>query len=99
MLIHKHRANISVSSATGSGNTLKFSGAQLIQLFLKSTTPTNIFDFSMVDEDNDVVYEIEAIEGEHEEHSVYLPLRGVYTLRITAATIDEVVVAKIMVEE
>ena len=99
MLVHKQRANILVSSASGSENTLKFSGAQLVQLFIKSTTSTNIFDFSMVDEDDDVVYEIEAIEGEHEEHSVYLPLRGVYTLRITDATIDEVVVAKIMVEE
>ena len=99
MLIHKHKALLYSVSGTASENTLKFSGAQLIQVFIESATSTNIFDLSLVDEDGDEVYREDAIEGYFEEHSVYIPLRGVYTIVISDATIDELIEVKLMVEE
>ena len=99
MLIHKHRSLITLSSGSGSDNTLKFSGAQLVQIFAESTTSTNIFDLKLLDEDGDEVFSEDAIEGYFEEHSVYVPLRGVYTISITDGTIDEIVEIKLMVEE
>ena len=99
MLVHKHKARIQVTAGSGSENTLKFSGAQLVQVFMESATSTNIFDFALIDEDNDEIYTATAVEGYAEEHSVYIPLRGVYTISITDATIDEIIEIKLMVEE
>ena len=99
MLINKHRLTITASSGGGSENTLKFSGADLVQVYAKAKTSTNIFDLSLVDEDNDTVLEYDAVEGEMEEHSIYMPMRGVYTVTISDATIDEAIVVKLMIEE
>ena len=99
MLIHKHRMSITPSSGDGSANTLKFSGGLLTQIYTKSTTPTTIYDVALVDEDNDTIFEIDAIEGETEEHSVYLPFRGIYTVQVNDSTADEAIVVKLMVEE
>jgi len=97
--IHKVRESIVPSSGNGSANTLKFSGAELIQLYTKAATSTTIYDLSLVDEDGDVVLEFNAIEGEHEEHAIYIPLRGVYTIQITDSTRDEAIITKLMIEE
>ena len=91
--------SITPSSGDGSANTLKFTGGLLTQIFTKSTTPTTIYDVALVDEDSDTIFELSAIEGEMEEHSVYLPLRGIYTVQVNDSTVDEAVVVKIMVEE
>lgn len=99
MLIHKHRMSITPSSGDGSASTLKFSGGLLTQIYTQAKTSTTIYDLALVDEDDDTVFEIEAIEGGTEEHSVYLPLRGIYTVQINDSTVDEEIVVKIMVEE
>ena len=99
MSIHKHRSSVSISSGSGSSNTMKFSMGNLIQVFLKATSTTNIFDFSMVDEDGDIVYIKEALEGNYEEHNIYVPVRGIYTLTISNSTVDEAITVKIMVDE
>jgi hypothetical protein len=52
MLIHKYLKEITVTSGSGSDNTLKFSGAELVQMIVIATTSTNIYDLSLVDEDN-----------------------------------------------
>lgn len=91
--------SITPSSGDGSANTLKFSGGLLTQLYTKATTATTIYDVALVDEDNDTVFEIEAIEGEHEVHSVYMPVRGIYTVQVNDSTRDEAVIVKLMVEE
>ena len=99
MLIHKYLKDITVTSGSGSDNTLKFSGAELIQLFTEATTSTNIYDLSITDEDDDVVFEELAIEGDHEEHGIYIPFRGIYTIDISNATIDENIRVKMLIEE
>jgi len=99
MLIHKHRKAITVTAGSGSDNTLKFSGAELVQLFTEATTSTNIYDLKLTDEDGDVIYEELAIEGEHEEHGIYIPFRGIYIISISNATIDEDIIVKLLVEE
>lgn len=100
MLIHKYLKDIPVTIASGgSDNTLKFSGAELVQLFTQATTSTNIYDLKITDEDNDDVYEELAIEGEHEEHGIYIPFRGIYTVTISNATVSENITVKLIIEE
>ena len=99
MLIHKYYKDITVTAGSGSDNTLKFSGAELVQLIVEATTPTNIFDLALTDEDGDTVYEELAIEGEHEEHGIYIPFRGIYTVSITNATVNENISVKMLIEE
>ena len=97
-LVEKERLSLSISSGSGSDNTRKYSGGELIQVCVWATTSTNIFDLAIVDEDGDTIYEELAIEGEFEEHAIYIPLRGTYTVSITNATVDEVIVVKLMIE-
>lgn len=99
MLIHKFIKDITVSSGSGSENTLKFSGGLLDQAFCEATTTTNIYDFSLIDEDGDVIYSKEAIEGGFEEHALTIPLKGIITVSLTTATIDENIRVKLLVEE
>lgn len=102
MLIHKYRKDIPTGlTGSGSDNTLKFSGAELVQLLTEADTSTNIYDLSITDEDGDVVYEELAIEGEYEEHGMYIPLRGIYTVSIANATAiaSENITVKLMIEE
>ena len=99
MLIHKYKKDITVTSATGSDNTLKFSGGLLYQVFCKATTATNIFDISLIDEDGDDIYSVDAIEGEHMDYGLTIPMRGIFTVRITSATVDEVIRVKLLIEE
>jgi hypothetical protein len=99
MLIHKYLKEITVTSGSGSDNTLKFSGAELVQMIVIATTSTNIYDLSLVDEDNDEIWGEDAIEGSFEEHGLYIPFRGIYTITIANATIDENIRVKLLVEE
>lgn len=96
--ITKERFSITVSSGAGTANTMKHSGTELVQIYTKSTTSTNIYDLSLVDEDSETIWEELAIQGELEEHGVYVPLRGIYTITISNATIDEAIVVKIMLD-
>lgn len=99
MLIHKHIKDIQVTSGSGSDNTLKFSGGEMVQIYAEATTATNIFDVSLVDEDSDEIYSQDAVEGSFSEHSITVPLRGIYTISIANATVDEYIRVKLMVEE
>jgi hypothetical protein len=99
MLIHKHIKDITVTSGSGSDNTLKFSGGELVQIYAEAVTSTNIFDLALIDEDGDEIYGEDAIEGSFEEHGIYVPFRGIYTITITSATVDENIRVKLLVEE
>ena len=99
MLIHKHRIAILPSSGVGSANTLKFSGAELSQVFAKATTSTTNYDIRLEDEDGDIVYEALNIENDYRDDNVDMPLRGIYTIRIFNASVDENITVKLMVNE
>jgi len=99
MLIYKFYKPITVTAGSGSDNTHKLYGAELVQLLVEAATSTNIYDLALIDEDGDTVYEQLAIEGEYEEHAIYVPMRGVYTVSITNATVDEAITVKLMIEE
>ena len=99
MLVHKHRISITPSSGTGSANTLKFSGAELSQVFARATSTTTNYDLLLEDEDGDTIYEAKNVEYEYRDDDVDLPLRGIYTIRIQNASTDESIVAKLMVNE
>jgi len=89
MLIHKESKLITVTAGSGSENTHKFSGLLVEQIIVKAITPTNIFDLSITDEYDNEVYSQDAIEGGFEEHSLNLPIRGIHTISISSATVDE----------
>ena len=95
----KERKTVTPSSGDGSINTLNFNGAELVQVYTKSTTATTIYDLALVDEDNDTIYEKLAITGDWEESSIYIPLLGIYTIQIIDSTVDEAIVVKLMIEE
>ena len=99
MLVHKHRISILTSSGIGSANTLKFNGAELSQVFAKSTTATTNYDVLLEDEDGDIVYEALNVENEYRDDVVDLPLRGVYTIRLRNSSVDENIIVKLMVKE
>jgi hypothetical protein len=104
MLFHKIKGVATVSSGSWSGNTPKFSMGVLRQIVLKATTSTNIFDFSLVDENGNTVFPTDkdsatAIEGSLNLNKVDIPLVGIYTMKISNATIDEDISYLLVVQE
>jgi len=91
MNIHRERKSITVSSGYGTENTLPFCGAELRQLIVEPPTSTNIYDLYILDSYNTKIYEHLACEGYYEEHPIQIPLRGVYTVSLSNATVDEVI--------
>jgi len=86
--VHKEKPLSSVtSSGSWSGNTVAQRGL-LQQVVIKPTTDTTMYDFSLTDVNNDIVYNRTDVSGTLNEE-VNIPLRGVYTMSISNATKDE----------
>lgn len=104
MLFSRLNGTATVVSGSWSANSPKYSMGYIRQITLVPTTQTNIYDFSLTDEFGYVVLPVEelsttAIEGTTSIHKVDIPLLGVYTLKITNATIDENINYEIIIQE
>jgi len=98
ILVHEERP-VSVSTSTGawSGNTVCFNGL-LQQVVVKPATLTTMYDFALINDKSDVVYNRTDMTGELNEEIV-MPMHGVYTMRIQNATEDEVFTVLLLLRE
>jgi hypothetical protein len=94
----KERHEILIAGGTGSANILKCSGQELIQVFTKATTGNTTYNLALIDEDAETIWSKTSITGTYEEHAILIPLRGVYTISITSASANEIIVVKLMIE-
>ena len=105
MLFHPISGTATLVGGSWSTNLIKFSMGYVRQIILQPTTVTNIYDFSITDDEGFTVFPYEgglstAIEGNFCMHKVDIPLRGVYTINISNATVQtDTIKYKILVQE
>lgn len=80
--------NKTASTGAWSFNTPKLVSAILKQVVLKAATATTTFDFSLTDEYNNIVYSVTGATGTHRQE-MDLPMKGIYTVAVANATVDE----------
>ena len=89
------------SSGTWSFNTDRISGADLRQIVVVATTATTTFDLSITDDKDNVVLDIDGITGSYgsdPDDLLYLPMRGVYTVAVANASVDEAFTGRLLLE-
>ena len=104
MIFSRLHGTLTTVSGVASVNTPKYSMGYIRQITLVPTTNTNIYDFTMTDEYGYTILPTEdigttAIEGGTSIHKVDIPLIGIYTMTITAATIDENIKYELIIQE
>ena len=98
MLVNQDYVLATIASGAWSGNTPTFSGAMLLQVVVKATTNTTVFDFNLTDKYGVIVAEWKDIGGELNAQ-VSIPLRGIYTKAISNSTKDEDFKVELNVDE
>ena len=98
MDIHEQRLTVTTASGTGSENTNRIIGGLMRQLLVTSTSATNTFRFTMTDE-NSVVRRRYDFHREMIDDTVPLPVKGVYTLQVVNARVDDAFSVIVSIEQ
>ncbi len=85
------------SGGAWSGNTLLWRG-YIVGIRCRPATATTMYNLTISDRDGYKLYEAKGLKGEESDHEFRLPVAGVCTVAIAAATVDEAFDLKIMVE-
>lgn len=85
------------SGGTWQGNTGVLYGF-LVGVRCRPATATTIYNLRIVDRDSYEIFERKGIKGELAAHQIVVPIRGVHTVFIEQATVDEAFNLKLLVE-
>lgn len=88
MLVNFFEPSATTASGTWSGNTPKYSGVEVFQFLIVPATATNIYDIALVDNRSRTLREFKRIKGRLDK-DLRILLRGIATLSITNASLDE----------
>lgn len=105
MDIHLVEISQTASSGEWSFNTLNIRPAGICkEIYIKAATATTTFDFKMVDEKSNIVYdtlEMNADEPKTATGKLYdftqIPMRGVYTLTVYNSSADEAFTGRLLI--
>lgn len=98
MVIHKEIIVGTTALGTFSANTASFTGGKLANILVRPTSSANKYDIKIVDEDDYVIIEREEITGDYSD-ILEIPVRNIYTVTVTNATIDEIINIKLVLHE
>jgi len=95
MLIHHEEktvgaSDIGWSSGTWTGNTSHYLHGMLEQVYVQSTSSDTTFKFSLTDNQSRVVYDSNDYqESILNDTNLRVPIKGIYTMKITDASATE----------
>ncbi len=89
MNIHEHRVSITAASGSAASSTLNIRGGILRQMLVRANTATTTFAVNLVDENSLTRGNWGFHEGELNDVSTKIPMRGTYTINITNASLDD----------
>jgi len=98
MLFYTYRETIEIDSGEWCGNTLYIPGGYIKHIFIKSSSSSTVFDFTITDSDDDVILTRTNVIGKLNE-LLELPVLGICTLAISNSTVDEDFNIKLMIKE
>lgn len=99
MLIYNINISETASSGAFSVNTVRFSSAILKQIIIEATTSTATFRFKITDDKELTVFDTDTYPTGKLRESVNIPLKGIYTLSVESASINEPYSGRLLVEE
>lgn len=98
ILVHTEKLSGTASSGTFAVNTVFSFNGLLRNILIKPTTATNQYDITITNADSlDIYSRISKVGNLSDE--VKLPVRGIYTVTIANATIDEAFTVHLVIEE
>jgi len=97
-IIHKEPLNLTTSSGTASGNTNRLLVGLLRQILASPATSTTVYDIKIVSPEGLTIFEALSCTGDYGVE-VVLPIRGIYTVTISNATVDELFTIGLNVDE
>ena len=98
MIIHSENISGTASSGSISVNTEAALQGLAREIIVKPATSTTTYNLAITNPDSLTVFKSISITGDFSEE-VALPFRGVYTVAITSATVDELFTMAIVVQE
>lgn len=98
MLFYRYSKTIDIDSGAWSGNTENLHGGLLKHIFIKSTSSSTVFDFSITDSNDNIIFTRKNVISKLNE-MLELPMLGICTLDITNSTTDENFNIKLMIRE
>lgn len=97
VLIHSAQQTLTASSGSASGNTSSLTGI-LRQLLVNPATSTTTYDVSITNDQSVVILERLTETGTLNEEFA-LPLKGIYTVALVNASVDEAFTIQLVLEE
>ncbi len=97
-IIHKEPLNLTTVSGSASGNTNKLLVGLLRQILAKPATLTTVYDITITSPESLIIFEATGCVGNY-GIEVALPIRGIHTVTISNATVDEAFTIGLNVEE
>lgn len=98
VLIHKEQLALTPSSGSASTNTNRFVTGLFRQLLVSPATSTTVYDITITSPEGLIIYQALSCTGDFSPELV-LPIRGIYTVAIANATVDELFTINLVVEE
>jgi hypothetical protein len=92
----------SAASGTWSANTLNVRAAILKQIILIATASSTTFDFKLIDDKNNVVYDTirrEKTATSVLDDEVEIPTHGIYTMRVYNASSDDTFSGRLLMRD
>lgn len=80
-------------------NTVRFSSAILKQIIIEATTSTATFRFKITDDKDLTVFDTDTYPTGKLREQVNIPLKGIYTLSCSDASVNEAYKGKLLITE
>jgi len=96
--IHKEQLTLTPSSGTASGNTNRFLTGLLRQVLVSPTTSSNVYNLTITSPEGLIIFQTTSQTGDMADE-VSIPMRGVHTVALASATIDEAFSINLVVDE
>jgi len=96
--IHKEILSVTASSGSASINTNRFLNGLLREVISSPATSDTVYDITITSPEERIIYETLSQSGDLADE-VVIPVRGIQTVSIANATVDEVFSINLVVDE
>lgn len=97
-IIHKEPLTLTTSSGSASGTTTRFLKGLMREVLVSPATSTNTYDISITSPQGLVIFEATVQEGDLADETAIL-VKGAHIVSIANATIDEVFIINLVIDQ
>ena len=98
IIIHKEQLTITASSGSGTVNTNQFIMGLMKQILVSPATASTIYDITVTSPEGLIISQTTSQTGDFADE-MDIPVRGMHTVQIDNATVDELFTINLVIEE